>query len=56
MVRRHVVYAVGYVVLGIVLLVFAPVVGVLSILAGLVLGAFALRPLFASSGPKVTGR
>ena len=48
-VRRHVVYAVGYVVLGLVLLVFAPVIGVLSILAGLVLGGFALLPYVATS-------
>ena len=48
-VRRHVVYAVGYVVLGLVLLLFAPVIGVLAILAGLVLGGFALLPSFASS-------
>jgi hypothetical protein len=47
---RHVGYAVGYVVIGLVLLLVQPVVGGLAILAGLALGAWSLRPLFAA-GP-----
>jgi hypothetical protein len=47
---RHVLYAVLYVVLGLVfLLVLHSVIGVLVVVAGLVLGAFALRPLWRSA-------
>jgi hypothetical protein len=47
---RHVAYAAAYVLLGLLILVFLhSVVGVLAILAGLGLGAWALRPLLAGS-------
>lgn len=46
---RHVVYAVLYVVIGLAVTMFQPVIGVLAILAGLGLGAWALRPLFSAA-------
>jgi hypothetical protein len=46
---RYVLYAVAYVLLGMLILVFLhSVVGVLAILVGLVLGGWTLRPLLAS--------
>lgn len=46
---RYVLYAVAYVVLGVLILVFLhSVVGVLAILVGLALGGWTLRPLLAS--------
>ena len=53
--RRHVVYAVGYVVVGLLLLTVTPILGGLAMLAGLALGGFALRPLFTSSSTRVNG-
>src|SRR3954452_5291316 len=47
---RHVLYAVVYVVLGLVfLLVLHSVIGLLVVAAGLALGAFALRPLWRTA-------
>jgi hypothetical protein len=46
---RHVGYAAAYVVVGLFVMLLQPVVGLLSIVAGLVLGGFTLRPLLRSS-------
>jgi hypothetical protein len=54
--RRHVAYAAAYVVVGLLLLTVTPILGELAVVAGLVLGGFALRPLFASSSTRVSGR
>ncbi len=54
--RRHVAYAAAYVVVGLLLLTVTPILGGLAVVAGLVLGGFALRPLFASSSTRVNGR
>jgi hypothetical protein len=54
---RHVAYAAAYVLLGLLILVFLhSVVGVLAILAGLGLGAWALRPLLAGNTSGAEGR
>jgi hypothetical protein len=54
---RHVVYAVAYVVLGLFFLLFLhTVVGLLAVVAGLVLGGVALRPLLRSDDVRVTTR
>ncbi len=56
-VRRHLVYAALYVVVGLFLALFlAPVVGVLAIAGGLVLAGFALRPLYAGGRASVNDR
>ena len=56
-VRRHLVYAVGYVVVGLFLALFlAPAVGILAIVGGLVLAGFALRPLYAGGRTSVNDR
>ncbi len=54
--RRHVAYAAGYVVIGLLLLAVQPILGGLAVVAGLVLGGYALRPLFATSTTKVSRR
>ncbi len=53
---RHVAYAAGYVLIGLVLLAFQPFVGVLAVIAGLVLGGYALRPLLATRRTRVNSR
>ena len=53
---RHVVYAAAYVLLGLFLLLFQPVVGLVALAAGLVLGGFSLRPLFRTGPARVTSR
>lgn len=53
---RHVVYAVAYVLVGLFLMLLQPVIGLLAVLAGLVLGAYALRPLWRSREKRVTPR
>ncbi len=53
--RRHVAYAAGYVVVGLLLLAVTPILGALAVVAGLVLGGYALLPLFASSSTRVNG-
>ena len=53
---RHVAYAVGYVLIGLVLLPIQPIVGGLAVVAGLVLAGYALRPLLAASATRVNGR
>ena len=53
---RHVAYAVGYVLIGLVLLPIQPIVGGLAVVAGLVLAGYALRPLLATSATRVNGR
>jgi hypothetical protein len=50
---RHVVYAVGYVLLGLLMIAIQPIVGGLAVVAGLVLGGYSLRPLFAASRTQV---
>jgi len=51
---RHVVYAALYVLVGLAFLLLAPVVGVVVIIAGLVLGTFALRPLWRPHPARTT--
>ena len=53
---RHVVYAAAYVLLGLFLLLFQPVVGLVALAAGLVLGGVSLRPLFRTGSVRVTSR
>ncbi len=53
---RHVAYAAGYVLIGLVLLAFQPIVGGLAVIAGLILGGYALRPLLATRRTRVNGR
>jgi hypothetical protein len=53
---RHVVYAVAYVLVGLFLMLLQPVIGLLAVLAGIVLGAFALRPLWRSRDKGFTTR
>jgi hypothetical protein len=53
---RHVAYAAGYVLIGLVLLAFQPLVGVLAVIAGIVLGGYALRPLLATRRTRVNSR
>lgn len=53
---RHVVYAAGYVLVGLVLLAVQPIIGALAVVAGLALGGYALRPLFATSRSGVSDR
>ena len=53
---RHVVYAAAYVLLGLFLLLFQPVVGLVALAAGLVLGGFSLRPLLRTGHACVTSR
>jgi hypothetical protein len=53
--RRYVVYAVGYVLIGLFLVLFvSPVVGLLSVVGGLALGGYALRPMFRTTNDRVT--
>ncbi len=52
---RHVVYAAGYVILGLLMIAIQPIVGGLAVVAGLVLGGYTLRPLFAASRTQVNG-
>jgi hypothetical protein len=52
---RHVVYAAGYVILGLLMIAIQPIVGGLAVVAGLVLGGYTLRPLFAASKTQVNG-
>jgi hypothetical protein len=54
---RHVVYAVAYVVLGLFFLVFLhTVVGLFAVVAGVVIGGVALRPLLRTADARVTTR
>jgi hypothetical protein len=53
---RHVIYAAAYVLLGLFLLLFQPVVGLVALVVGLVLGGFTLRPLFRTGSVHVTNR
>jgi hypothetical protein len=53
---RHVGYAAAYVLLGLFLTLLQPVFGMVVVVAGLVLGAYALRPLWRSGSTRITTR